>query len=334
MHHSILSPKIFGTFAPTAKDPSMLACMTWWISLPHQGVYLPRSTHPVLSTVTLANPADSAASGSQPPSSQRTPPTFTTTQSSPSKESSSDAERTQSDASSDSSGSSSESSSDSTDPKNSPVAVSENVSLNPQTFLLVRMIPSPVRGDIVSSHAEGEHGKASEGGARGDASDIDDEEGFFDMPYHAALIAVLYPGQPFPVENLSTSAPGGSSIPSADHLSADVSDDDVPLVFKRKRRTESSSVPETSKRQKTSSQVLKLAKEWCMSPAQVEEIAVEHNLVMTNWIICSKDAKMAKQVVQEEGGISQHQDLLSHFDSMTMEQRKVASKAESANRKN
>ncbi|KAI3740697.1 hypothetical protein L2E82_31168 [Cichorium intybus] len=199
----------------------------------------------------------------------------------------------------------------------------------------VLQITAPAEGEQESNENSENEEKANSKGEPEVAfsSDIDDEEGLFDMPYHAAPITVLYPGQPFPVESSSTAAPGGSSIPSADHLSSDVSDDDIPLVFKRKRKTESSSVLETSKRQKTSSQVLKLANEWCMSPSQVEEIATEHNLVMTNRIICSKDAKVAKQVVQEEGGISRQKDLLSHFDSMTMEQRRITSRAESANRK-
>ncbi|KAI3523654.1 hypothetical protein L1887_01935 [Cichorium endivia] len=166
------------------------------------------------------------------------------------------------------------------------------------------------------------------------ASEIEDEEGFFDMPYHAAPIVVLYPGQPFPTEGTSTSVPVGSSIPTADHLSGDVSDDDVPLVFKRKRSAESSSAPESSKRQKTSSRVLQLAKEWCMSPDQVEELAAEDNLVVTNQVICSKDAQAVKKLVQKEGGMGQQKDLLCRFDSMTMEQKKIASRTGKCKQKN
>ncbi|KAI3740698.1 hypothetical protein L2E82_31169 [Cichorium intybus] len=133
-----LSPKIFGTSAPSADDASMPSCMTGWITSPYQGECLHRSTHPVLQPVVLANPEEStsseslssvsstSSSGSQSSSNQEVSPSKSSSNSSSSAEVSSD------------------SSSDSSDPGNDDMVVCETVPYSPQPDLQV--FPSPVRG--------------------------------------------------------------------------------------------------------------------------------------------------------------------------------------------
>ncbi|KAI3523651.1 hypothetical protein L1887_01932 [Cichorium endivia] len=146
-----LSPKIFGTSAPADNDPSLLACMTGWISSPYQGLCLSRVSHPVLSTVALANPEDSSASGSQPPITHISTTATLTHQSTQNPDSSSEDASTQSESSSSSLSSSddaptqSDSSSSDSDAEDNPLVVSDTVCPS-HSYLPVRMIPSRVRG--------------------------------------------------------------------------------------------------------------------------------------------------------------------------------------------